>query len=118
MSLRISSHLALAVLLAGCSNASAGPEGTELECAIGPGSGFERVCLLETLSADEFVIHGPDGGFRRFARIASDRFAPADGADEVEVIDSDRTNAHERIFEVGKDRYRIPVSALPVARDE
>jgi hypothetical protein len=118
MSLRISSSLFFALLLTGCSNASTMPEGTQLECAIGPGAGFERSCLLETVSADEIVIHGPDGGFRRFARVQTGQFEPADGADDLQTMTTGATDEGGLTFIIGDEQYRVPINALPATNDE
>ena len=119
MSLRISSGIALAGLLTACgANTSPEPEGSAVECAIGPGAELEAVCTLETVSQDEIVIHLPDGGFRRFTRAESMGFMPADGADQFSAIISGESGSEIETYVIDDERYAIPRAALPSVSDE
>lgn len=115
MSLRISSALVLSVVLASCGES--GPEsvaapGDTIACAIGEGAQFADVCTLERVAQDgsTFLIHGPDGSFRRLM-IDSETgdFGAEDGADTLEIVEQDGTLAE---FTIAGDRYRIPHSLV------
>lgn len=109
MSLRISSALILAGLVAACGPESQPPEGDEIECAIGSGASYSKVCTLERVSKDgsaTFLIHAPDGSFRRLLiDPESGDFGSVDGADELEILSQDGEMAE---FSIAEDRYRIP----------
>ena len=111
MSLRISSF-GLALLLIACGSETSAPDGEAIECAIGPGSEFSPVCTLEETSDEEFILHHPDGGFRRF-RHTVDGVEISDGADAVEDMSGVSHGYLE--FSVDDDRYRLPLA--PDARD-
>ncbi len=86
------------------------PPGSQVDCAIGAGAGFSPVCTLEQASEGEIVIHHPDGGFRRFARMEdSGGLVPLDGA---EPLVPEPGVADAGSFAVGADRYRIPQALL------
>lgn len=105
MSLRISSAAAI-VMLAGCTTESPAPEGDTIDCAIGPGAGFSKVCTLERAGQNEFLIHSPNGGFRRLLiDPGTGEYGAVDGADPLDIIAQDGTLAE---FAIGGDRYRIP----------
>ena len=110
MSLRISSALGLAAVLAGCSAAdSPPPPGDTIDCAIGADADFASVCVLER-AGENFVLHHPDGGFRRLSRDpATGALAPRDGAD---VLVPQLDDADTLSFALGADRYRIPLSLI------
>ncbi|MFU7528343.1 hypothetical protein [Qipengyuania sp. ASV99] len=120
MSSRISSFAAITCALTACgSGESPAPEGAAVDCAIGPGSEYAEVCTLERVSAELFVIHHPDGGFRRF-RIGSDpaaRIAVADGAQPVvnETLNEAKGTLE---FSLGVDRYRIRADLIANVPDE
>lgn len=118
MSLRISSTLPLALVLAGCGaeQTSPPPSGDTVECAIGAGAELSAVCTLERVAASgEIIIHHPDGGFRRLGRDAqSGALIPLDGA---ELLVPEDAGVDLLAFAVGTDRYRIPGTLLePPAR--
>ena len=86
------------------------PPGAEIDCAIGAGADFSPVCTLEQATGGEIVIHHPDGGFRRFVRVAeTGALVPLDGA---EPLVPEPGVADEGSFAVGADRYRIPPALL------
>jgi hypothetical protein len=90
--------------LAACGAGSPPPEGDTVDCAIGDAADLAPVCTLER-AGEGFVVHHPDGSFRRFTRdAASGALVPRDGA-EVLVPAGDS-------FAVGPDRYRIPPALL------
>ncbi len=119
MSLRIFSAVASAGLLVACSTESPAPEGEMIDCAIGPGAELSGVCTLEQIDGDRielFLVHHPDGSFRR---LGFDRntlaWTAMDGAADINLIE-ERTSAHSLdgyfLFELGGDKYRIPWQVL------
>lgn len=113
MYLRISSLVVATGLLAACKVVSTPPEGSEIECAIGAGADFAKVCKLERAGGEGegvYLIHSPDGGFRRL-RFDPDagEFGAVDGADTLEILSQDGTYAE---FSIAGDRYRVPHAAL------
>jgi len=77
-----------------------------IECAIGPGADYSKVCTLEEAGEDEFLIHSPNGGFRRLLfDPQAGEFGAVDGADALNILSQDGAIAE---FEIGGDRYRIP----------
>ena len=88
--------------LASCSqpvdNASAGDK---ILCAIGSAE-FADVCTVER-AGSSFVIHRPDGGFRRF-EMSGNEVTALDGADPVTV-----TPISDGVYELGidGDRYQL-----------
>jgi hypothetical protein len=111
MSLRISSSFVAPALLAGCGAESPPPQGDTVECAIGGEADLVSVCTLEKVAGSaDFVIHDPDGGFRRFTRDpATGAIAPVDGAAPL-VLQAGEGDAFT--FAVEADRYRIPPELL------
>lgn len=111
MFLRISSLFAALVLLAGCGAESPPPPGDTVDCAIGGAADLAAFCTLEKVAGSaEFVIHHPDGGFRRFTRDpATAAIAPMDGAAPL-VLQSGESGA--LAFTVEADRYSIPPELL------
>lgn len=111
MCLRISSALALPLVLAACGSESPPPPGDEVDCAIGAGADFSPVCTLETVAGGEqIILHHPDGGFRRLRFYPdSDTLATFDGA---EPVLPERAEGGAVQFAVGEDRYRIPQAML------
>lgn len=124
MSLRTFSLLPFLVLLAACGRpdneklAEAEEDLAEeaaaqglVECALGDGALFSRVCETERISGPEgtiLVIHHPDGGFRRFVILTDGRgLAAADGFDDTEVA-----IIADGMIEVasGGNRYRLPAA--------
>ena len=122
MSLRISKLGLLAAVsaLAACGEVSGEPEGPSVGCAIGPGADFSEVCTLERIGADGFVIHWPDGGFRRFTlQQIEEGPLPAfsAGADELKSV---RLEGETQLLEFGiaDERYRLDPALLAAATDE
>lgn len=112
MFLRISSAIALAAALSACGPESVPPEGDTIACAIGSGADFAEVCTLERADEDgsTFLIHGPDGSFRRLLiDPATGDFGAEDGADSLEIVTQDGEMAE---FTIAGDRYRIPHSLV------
>ncbi|MDJ0643134.1 MAG: hypothetical protein QNJ15_09970 [Erythrobacter sp.] len=106
MFLRIFSALTGAALIHGCTTESPTPEGDKIDCAIGSGAEYSKVCTLEKAGNGEYLIHSPDGGFRRLMLLPqSGEFAAVDGADTLNMLSQDSAIAE---FEIGGDRYRIP----------
>ncbi|MEM8726662.1 MAG: hypothetical protein AAGE86_14185 [Pseudomonadota bacterium] len=122
MSLRISNALLALALMAACSSESPEPDGDTIDCAIGPGAEYSDVCTLEAVAAiasdagDAFLLHTPDGSFRR---VAFDReqneWSATDGADGIAVIE-ERTSGDSPgghfILEIAGDRYIVPLVML------
>lgn len=121
MSMRIFSLCALTTVLAACGGGgtSGEPEGSLVECAIGPGSEFSDVCTIELISAEEFVIHHPDGGFRRFTQ-SDDSSSPIAVADGAEPLTYQRVEGESGVLELGLsvDRYRIESKLIASTPDE
>lgn len=111
MFLRISSSFAAPALLAGCGAESPPPPGDTVDCAIGGEADLASVCTLEKVAGRaEFVIHHPDGGFRRFTRDpATGTIAPVDGAASL-VPQAGEGGAFT--FAVEADRYSVPPELL------
>ena len=113
MYLRTFSASFAALAIAACSVAETPePEGERVECAIGAGAEFADVCTLEWLGeveGQEFLIHHPEGGFRRFAinEDASGVIA-LDGA-ETAVMEAAADGQWQ--FTVAGDKYRIAIPA-------
>lgn len=100
--------------LAACSqspDAEDEPTGRKIDCALAGATEFEPVCTLEDADGEgEFVIHHPDGGFRRFSLDSEGGIAVTDGADEL--IGSGNGDEGGVAFAVGPDRYVVPPAAL------
>jgi hypothetical protein len=114
MSLRISSALALAAALAACGAESPPPPGDRIDCAIGDVTELAADCTLEAIAdSTDFVIHHPDGGFRRFTHNPDTGvIAPVDGA--APLISQGGVGGALN-FAVEADRYRIPPELLAAA---
>ncbi len=77
-----------------------------IDCAIGPGADYSKVCTLEEAGNDQFLIHSPNGGFRRLMfDPRKGEFGALDGADTLTILSQDSEIAE---FEIGGDRYRVP----------
>jgi hypothetical protein len=111
--------LALAALAA-CSRgtpgerADAGPDAPHedrVRCALDGARDFSPVCLRDVSQGPDgelWVIHHPDGGFRRFVLIdKGTRIATADGAEEVQT---DRIGKDLEVRVAG-NRYLFPVAS-------
>lgn len=114
MFLRISSSLVSLAVLAGCSQATDNLAGSTIDCAIGAGADYSPVCTLEQAANETgayFLLHHPDGGFRRVVLDPQTGDLRAlDGADEVR----DRSTGSQgvREFVIAEDRYLVPVELL------
>ncbi len=121
MFLRIFSAGLLAATLISCGGETATPEpeGDSVDCAIGPGSDFSNVCTLEVTAPGAFVIHHPDGGFRRFV-LSEDEAATLSVADGAEPIVSETFDEGTQIieFDLEVDRYRLDMGLVTPASDE
>jgi hypothetical protein len=107
MCLRIYSALALFLAVAACGEeVSPPPPGDMVDCAIGGAAELTQVCTLEQVAGtQDFVIHHPDGGFRRFTYdAASGDIATFDGAESVTTTSADGGVVQ---FQVGADRYEL-----------
>lgn len=112
MYLRIfSSVLAVSALTACEATQSPEPEGDMLDCAIGAGSEFAKVCTLEWVGEEwgqEFLIHDPEGGFRRFVlNEDASGVTVKDGAQDVEMIEPAPDGFWQ--FSVSGDQYLMPL---------
>ena len=118
MFLRISNGLVLVALLAACGPESVPPEGDTIACAIGEGAEFADVCTLERVTEGEadFLIHGPDGSFRRLMiDPESGDYGSVDGADRLSIVDQ---NGEYAEFRIATDRYRVPHRLVREAKPE
>ena len=112
MFMRTYSAVGMIALLAACAGESDAPEGATIACAIGPGSELQEVCTLEAIGHDEdgirrFVIHHPDGGFRRIGfDPQAGTIAVMDGADDAVMQES--AELGQKHFTIGSDAYSIP----------
>ncbi len=115
MYLRIFSAAIVALSLAACSVAETPePEGDTVECAIGEGASFANACTLEWIDEDErqeFLIHHPEGGFRRFSvNEDASGVTAVDGAETATMLEAAPQGQWQ--FSVSGDQYRMPVPAL------
>ncbi|MEP2736271.1 MAG: hypothetical protein ABJP34_08220 [Erythrobacter sp.] len=104
------SMAALGAFITGCSGeASPMPEGQTIECAIGAGVEMGPDCVGEQIAGGEiFVIHHPDGSFRRFEMLPDDAgIGLADGAGVL----SQQMDGDELLISVDDARYRLPIAA-------
>ncbi|MEP0391999.1 MAG: hypothetical protein ABJ205_14675 [Erythrobacter sp.] len=112
MYLRIfSSVFALSALTACEATQSPEPEGETLDCAIGAGAELSNVCTLEWVGEErgqEFLVHHPDGGFRRFT-LSEDasKVVVKDGAEDVEMVEPAPSGFWQ--FSVSSDQYLVPL---------
>ena len=115
MSLRIFSALGLMGALAACGSGDVSPEpvGDAVTCAIGEGVEMSDVCTLERVAGDgsaTFLIHHPDGGFRRVSLDPeTQELGVVDGADSLRITDSSDDITE---FTIGIDRYRVENAVL------
>lgn len=119
--------IALMLLLPACSKGAAGAGDADqagphtemidsrIACALAGAKDFTPACTRDVLheGGKEFwVIHHPDGGFRRFQMLESGTIiATADGAFEVQAA---RVGGELEV-KVGDDRYRFPAAPEPKA---
>lgn len=108
--MRASLSIAAIGLLGACSSGDGGTRGEPIECAIGSVAQMVRECRLERSGeAARFVVHHPDGGFRRLVLSPDAKgLVPADCADEA------RNRLSQGMIElsIGQDRYRIPADMV------
>jgi len=114
MSLRTFNAGLATLSLAACGvGESPEPEGDTVECAIGEGADFASDCTLEWIGEagkSEFLIHHPEGGFRRFAvNENASGVTAVDGAEETVMVDGVPTGLWQ--FSVSGDTYRMPIPA-------
>ncbi|MGC6399531.1 hypothetical protein ACNI3Q_03010 [Sphingomonas sp. FW199] len=123
--MRISSAVALLLMLAGCGGSEPQPgkvaqeqpdaeqAANGIECASPGETAFSRQCLLDrTVDAEGVVLTArlPDGGFHRFRLGQGGRtLTAADGAEPARVTPA--SNGDQDVT-IGNARYRIPASAL------
>ena len=133
MSTRISSALALILLLTACENRpdnnvlaeaeqragdQAGSDG-KIECAIDGASDFTRGCFTERLSVEggvTMIIRHPDGGFRRFNVLTDGHgLEAADGFDKakISIVEDGKI-----LVSVGPDKYLLPAQIKSPASAE
>ena len=133
MSMRISSVVALILLLAACDNKpdnsvlaeaeqragnQAGNDG-KIECAIDGDSNFTRGCFTERLSGEggvTMIIRHPDGGFRRFNVLTDGHgLEAADGFDKakISIVEDGKI-----LVAVGPDKYLLPAQIKAGAGSE
>ncbi|WP_379921228.1 hypothetical protein [Erythrobacter sp. R86502] len=99
--------MAIAVLAACSQTESPPPPGEPIACAIGAGAELSAVCTLETVEGDGvFLIHHPDGGFRRF-RMIDGVIVTNDGAGRAAAQEPDASGKVE--IAVDGDRYLVPL---------
>jgi hypothetical protein len=83
--------------------------GEPIGCAVAPSGELAQECRFERIDEGRFIVHHPDGAFRRFVLSPDNKqLLPADGAERAnsEAI-KDEIN-----LSIGQDRYRIPRSLL------
>ncbi|AWW74910.1 hypothetical protein CD351_10785 [Erythrobacter sp. KY5] len=93
------------------------PEVDMVDCAIGTGADYSKECVLEKLGPRQFVIHGPNGGFRRFEVQQNDQGVSVisiDGAAPVAVISDDSPLE----FAVEDDVYRVDPALITAPQYE
>jgi hypothetical protein len=118
MFLRISSLCLIAGLVTACGGETELSEGPLVECAIGPGVEMAEVCNLERAAnltdgdaGDLYLIHHPNGGFRRIAfDPRSGLVSAVDGAETLLTSATQSEGFAE--FSVGEDRYSLPLRLL------
>ena len=113
MYLRTFSASILAFALAACGVAETPePEGERVGCAIGAGAEFADVCTLEWVDGEEgqeFLIHHPEGGFRRFA--VNEDASGVTVLDGAEAATMDAAPVGQWQFSVSGDQYRMAIPA-------
>jgi hypothetical protein len=101
----------LVMALAACSRQAGEPSGEPIDCALGAATKMARVCKLETRgtgNAREFVVHHPDGGFRRFLGDGAGGLTAADGAEAARV----RMSGQSVEIVLGGNRYRFEAALV------
>ncbi|EAQ30336.1 dihydroxy-acid dehydratase [Erythrobacter sp. NAP1] len=88
-----------------------------MDCAIGSGADYSNECVLERLNSKRFVIHGPNGGFRRFEIEQGEKggaVVSIDGSTEVAII----SQGDPLEFAVEDDVYRVDKALIFGANNE
>lgn len=114
MSLRTFSLLASALVLGACAEASGEVEGPSVDCAIGPGSELTSTCTFERDEGNAFLVHHPDGGFRRFAVEQGEDGAlivTADGAERI-AFQSYSADGSQIEFGLTDEAYRMDAALI------
>ncbi len=121
MSMRISSALSLAFLLAACGGdeppVPPRPTAGRIACATAPAASFAEDCTVEQTAVGDGIVltvRQADGGFRRLRVTRDGRgLIAADGAEpaRVTVLGPDRIEVA-----IGGARYRLPATVGPVPR--
>ena len=92
---------------------SAEPEGTPLACALDGSEELEKRCVVEVVPGADgqtYVLHRPDGGFRRVRIDGEGRYVAADGADAV----SESETGEGTVLRIADETYLIPLSDEPL----
>ncbi|WP_375396311.1 hypothetical protein [uncultured Sphingomonas sp.] len=124
--MRISSALAVPLLLAGCGKpaadsatlerveadaGAAAADNGRIECAVANAPAFARDCTIERQTGDAglvLTVRAPNGGFHRLLVTKDGRgVVSADGAEpaRVTIVGADRIEVA-----IGGDRYRLPAT--------
>ena len=89
------------LLLAACgvgADETAVVAGEESDCALDGAAAFTAECRTES-TRDGWIVHHPDGGFRRI-KVEDDGRFTTDGAEAVHVLDGG-------VLAIGDDRYAL-----------
>ena len=133
MSTRISSLVAVTLLLAACENrpdnevladaearAEAGQaDDGKIQCAVNGETDFRSGCETERLSGESgvtLIIRHPDGGFRRFNVLTDGRgLEAADGFEQaqIEIVEDGKIQVT-----VGADKYLLPAQVRSDSQTE
>lgn len=109
--MRIFSLLTAAALVSACSGeVSPEPAGETITCAIGVGAEMGPDCIGEQVAGTDgqyFVIHHPDGSFRRFEMLPDDAgIGLADGAGVL----SQEMSGDQLLISVDDAQYLLPIA--------
>ncbi|MEO9462884.1 MAG: hypothetical protein ABJ242_09125 [Marinomonas sp.] len=109
--MRLLAAASAAILLSACTGeVSPEPEGETITCAIGVGAEMGPDCTGEQVAGSDgqfFVIHHPDGSFRRFEMLADDAgIGLADGAGVL----SQEMSGDQLLLSVDDARYLLPIA--------
>lgn len=92
-----------------------------IECALGGSETFAQECMVERTERSWqtiFIVHHPDGGFRRFDVVKENEgdaltLETSDGADQVEI----NVTGEEMRVQVARDRYVFPADLTAMAAE-